>query len=269
MTAEYFEKCLQKIINEDPFSVTVFLYGINEPLLDRDLPAKIGLCKKYGLSCGFSTNCTVAYDYRSLMESQPDWIRVSISGVKENYENMHRGARWKTLSANLRELSKQRDTASPETKIELFFHRYRHNACDIPIAQELADELNLEFHTIEASIIGMESVYSYLEGLPIPFAMRDALPLLLHSPEETAARALQLRHVPCEQKNMLRIEADGRMSACQCWEASIIGDATFLQTPLQEIRKLHDANPLCRHCMKKGLQHYYGVVFNEDDRTDN
>ena len=266
MPMEYFEKVIRKISTEDPFVTSVFLYGANEPLLTPDFPEMIKLCKREGFGVGFSSNLTIPYDFAALMRAQPDWVRVSVSGWGKNYEAMHRGGKFSVLLKNLRELSAQRATHAPETVIEIIFHKYRHNAADMPKILELCRELNFETHTIYASILGMEAVLGYLEGRPIPLKMRSVLLLLCKSVEETAERAYAQRHEHCCQKNIIRIESDGTLAECQCWQGSVFPGADYLQTPIAEITRLKAESRLCALCEERGLHMFYAQVFDETNQ---
>lgn len=263
MSHEFFKKCIDKIRICDPFVSYICLYCQNEPLLSKELWKKIEYCKEHDLGVGISTNLMVKYDFARLLKSQPDWIRISMSGWGENYEKMHRGGKFDVLLKHLHELSSVRKQFAPETSVEIIFHKYRHNEDDAPKIEALCKELGFEFRIIYASIIGLESVVNYLEGRPIPRKMRQVLPLLCRSVEDTAKMSFAYRHLPCPYKNLLEIHSDGTIAECNCWQGSIYPHGDIMSLSLDDIQKIRDQSHLCEYCVSKGLQYFYHEVFDE------
>lgn len=266
MSHDYFMKCVDKIHACDPFVSYVCLYCQNEPLLSRELWKKIEYCKTQGIGVGFSTNLMVNYDFARLLKSQPDWIRISMSGWGENYEKMHRGGKFDVLLEHLHELSSVRKQFAPETSVEIIFHKYRHNEDDAPKIEALCKELSFEFRSIFGSIIGLEAVANFLEGRPIPRKMRKSLSLLCRSVEDTAVQALQYRDYACPHKNLLAIHSDGTLAECICWQGSVYPHGDILSLSLEGINEMRKNSSLCRLCIKKGLHHFYHEVFDETQK---
>lgn len=268
MELSVFKNIIDRIANEDSLVLNLFLYGNNEPLLSPDLPEKIAYCKEKGFCVGFSSNLTLNVDYKALVTAQPDWVRISLSGWGERYEQMHRGGKFTQLLEHMRLLSSLREQYASEMTVDVIFHRYKHNAEDIPRMKALCEELGFQFSCINAAIIGLDAVSAYLEKRPIPRAMHESLPLLCHSVEELAQKSYAERHQPCSTEKLLRICSDGTMASCQCWIGSVIENANFLTMPLKDIVHALKHSPLCSQCKPKGLHTFYLHVFDESTNED-
>ena len=89
MTLDAFKKVLSKIISESPLVGNIQLYQWGEPLLNPQLPQIIQHANAHGIKCAVSSNLNLKTDYQALIESKPEWFRISCSGIGHNYEKTH------------------------------------------------------------------------------------------------------------------------------------------------------------------------------------
>ena len=126
MKPDVYEKLIQKILRDDPYTGLVTLYNWGEPLLNKDLPEIIRLTNQYGLLSAISSNLCLEMDFSEVVKAKPTWFRVSNSGWGENYEITHTGATWQVFYENLFKLRDWCHEFHPGMIIEVFFHIYRH-----------------------------------------------------------------------------------------------------------------------------------------------
>lgn len=90
--------------------VSVFGYG--EPLLDEELPARIGFCASHTLETHITTNASLldAETSRVLLHMGLSNMRFSVHGqTPEHYAEVHRGLKYEKVRQNIEEFISQRD----------------------------------------------------------------------------------------------------------------------------------------------------------------
>lgn len=101
------------------------LHGLGEPLLDRELPVKIALAKKYGFrGLGFATNATELDETlaNDLLDSGLDTIICSIDGVtRETHEQIRAGTSFERVVANVERFILLRNRRESGTRVLIRF----------------------------------------------------------------------------------------------------------------------------------------------------
>ena len=263
MSISDYSAVLQKIRREDPFASWVNLFGHNEAFLNDSLPEIIELSKSMNFAVGLSTNLAFSRDFKNVIKAKPLWLRVSMSGWGKNYEVIHRRGKFDVLFKNLHLLSKYRTAYSPDTMIEVFFHRYKHNVEDIQPVKNLCDELGFEFRSIYASIIGFETVSNLLDGRVVSRKTQRALSYLCYSVTDTARQAYLQKDFPCPNDHLIRIHSDLSVAECQAWMGSVMPGIRFLDISLADLGKKLANSRLCPTCKPRGLHQFCEIVFDE------
>ena len=131
MTENEFEVILRKFIPYIPDLDFLTLHGCGEPLLDRGLPEKISMAKRFGFrGTGFATNCTELNltISRQLIESGLDTVICSIDGIKkETHEAIRRKTVFQQVVDNVKEFIRIRDDISGNTRVLIRFIRQKLN----------------------------------------------------------------------------------------------------------------------------------------------
>lgn len=262
MSLENFRSVIAKIQREDPFIGNVQLYQWGEPTLNKNLPAMIRHARDNGILCGISSNLNHTADFRQLIASRPECLRISVSGTGDNYGITHTGGNWETFVSNVKTIAQLRRQIYPDMKVELYYHRYKHSIGK-PQEQvaELCHEFGFEFHPVPAYLISLDDVLTYCEGKPLPALAQRARKMLLVDLDEGLERARQEITMECEAFRVLMINADLSVSTCMMYYYPIGNTISenFLETPLAEIIARRSKAPLCQKCKQHGIHRYCGV----------
>lgn len=271
MSLETFQKVIAKIQREAPFVGNIQLYQWGEPTMNKALPEMIRHARQQGIYSSISSNLNSKADLRTLIDARPECLRLSASGMEENYEITHTGGSWPVFLANLKTVATLRRELFPEMKVELYYHRYRHS---IGEQQEemaaLCKQYDFEFHPVPAYIISLDDVLAYCEGRPLPHTAQAARELLLVDIDESLRLAKAQAQASCDSLRTVLINADLSVSNCMMFydEAGNTAAANFLEAPLEEILAGRDKTPLCRRCRTHGVHRYCKVYadFGEEER---
>ncbi|MFH1983031.1 MAG: radical SAM/SPASM domain-containing protein [Pseudomonadota bacterium] len=135
MTNETFKRILEKF---KPYTQAInylTLHGCGEPLMDRQLIAKVALAKEMGFNgIGFATNCTHlnASTAKGLIKAGLDTVLCSIDGTrKETHEAIRVGTSFESVVNNVKDFIKIRNE-SGHTKVIVRFIRQELNKAEWP-----------------------------------------------------------------------------------------------------------------------------------------
>jgi hypothetical protein len=259
ITPDLFAAIAAKIRRECPADdIYIALYNWGEPLLHPELPRLVRLAREQGLLPLISTNLLADADLDALIQSQPHWIRVSLSGLSSaTYGKTHFPGDARKLIRNLRRLKTRWDALGGGFPVHLYFHKYAGNlGKDRDRAQALARELGFGYDETWAMLTPWEKLLEYYGGRADPkcSALVDLLAL---RPEDARAVALKLRpqHPDCLLRSrQTTIDFDGRLTlCCGVFDSANYLAAGFLDLPHEAIQRLKYAHPLCTECMRNGV----------------
>jgi len=124
MSLQKFEILLQKL-QGNTRQRFLTLHGLGEPLLDKELPEKIKIAKKYQYKgVGFASNCTdLTGDLaKKLLDSGLDTIICSIDGfTKSVHESIRIGTNFDKIVENVKRFLSIRNTFNYQTKVLVRF----------------------------------------------------------------------------------------------------------------------------------------------------
>lgn len=268
---EFFKKVIDKIHREAPLVGNIQLYQWGEPMLNPKLPDMIKYAHKNQILCTISSNLNHSADFRSIIESRPECLRLSVSGTGVNYEITHTGGNWQSFIANVEIVGKLRREIHPEMKVELYYHRYRHSADGQQDEMaKLCSRLDFEFHPVPAYIISLDDVLAYCEGKPLPETAQRARKLLLVDIDEGLCHAKAESAMNCDALRVIMINADLSVSTCMMFYDPDLNTITnnYLEVPLDEIVARRDKSVLCSRCRKHAIHRYCGVYarIGEEER---
>jgi hypothetical protein len=143
------------------------------------------------------------------------------------------------------------------TYVEVFYHRYRHNAAEIATMAAFTHSLGFNFRTYLAQIFPVEKIIDISEGrhsaqdratlATLALPLERALEVTSRAPKNSCAL----------REEILALDIQGRVILCASSSmntSNAIGN--FLDLPLVELQKRREQKALCRSCMKLGIPDY-------------
>jgi len=262
MNLEIFQNVIDKIRKEDPFVANIQLYQWGEPTLNKSLPDMIRYAHRRKILCTVSSNLNHNANFKNIIESRPECLRISVSGTGERYSVTHTGGKWDHFLSHVKAVAELRRAIYPEMKVELYHHLYRDDLkATRQEIEDLCTRFDFEYHPVPAYLISLDDVLYYCEGRQLPDTASSARGLLLVDLDEGLALAKDEAHLPCDALRMVLVNADLSVSCCMMFydaDGNTCAD-NYLNTPIEEITARRMAAPLCVRCRKHGIHRYCGV----------
>lgn len=243
---------------------SVGLFNWTEPLLNPDLPKLIRTVKSYGLFCSISTNLNVLRDPESLLDSNLDWLRISVSGFnQEVYERGHKGGDVTKVRENMKRLAEARTKVGSKTDIEVFFHKYRDNEEDEELMRAYAEELGFRFVSAWAYLMPVEKMLKISKeggsANSLSADDRELVDRLALSPDKALDVTRDHKIDRCNLYDYLTIDVRGDIYLCCASSGAPTNKlGNYLELPIEKIRELQYSHNLCGDCIKYGLPDLYG-----------
>ena len=120
MNDDIFENLVKQSIELGAKLISPF--GFGEPLLDKTLDKKVGLCTKLGRETFITTNGSLCHNgwAQKLFDAGLTHIRFSVHGInKAGYEDVHKGLSWMHTLMNVFTAINIRNTWKYDTKISV------------------------------------------------------------------------------------------------------------------------------------------------------
>ena len=267
MKPETYEKVLQKILKEDPYTGIITLYNWGEPLLNRDLPEIIRLTNDYSLLSAISSNLSLNVDFEPVVAAKPTWFRVSNSGWKDNYEITHTGANWNLFYGNLFKLKEYRDQHHPDMIVELFFHIYNHNREDFSKMKDLCDSLGFTLRYRHAALAPLDNIKKIQDDIPVSAEANKTRGLQFLKVEEALrlAKSADEKSRPCYYEDHLWINWDLQVAHCMEWYQPGLNlvQKDFLSVTTDELLVARARSEFCKTCKAHGIHRVYCVYGDE------
>lgn len=265
MSAATYQKLVDKILQDDPWTGIITLYNWGDPLLNPALPDIINITRSKGLLSAISSNLAMKMDFRPVIQAGPDWFRISNSGWDQNYETTHTGAKWDVFYANCLKLAEYRTEYHPEMIVEFFFHIYDHNRNDFHRIQAFCQKLDFVLRYRHAALAPLDNIELVIDGKPLTYAAAQTRSLQFLGVEEVMGIARAERNRPCFYMDHLWIDWDLSIAHCMEWyDPSLkLLDKDFLSASLDEIETTRRTSVHCRTCMEKGIHRAYCVYGDE------
>ncbi len=261
MPLEAFCKIIDKIKVEDPFVGNIQLYQWGEPTLNNKLPEMIRYARENHIYSAVSSNLNLKVNYQKIIESRPEWFRISASGWGKQYEIAHTGGDWDVFINNLKQVALLRQTYYPEMKLELYYHLYKHSTGKSLLKfQNLCKKLSIEFHPVYAYLISLDDVLRYQEGIPLPPSAQKAQKKMLLNLDEGIRIAQNEIALPCDAFRSIHINSDLSVSNCMMFFYPDKNRAVdnFLETSIDSIMNIRRDCDLCKRCIKHAIHRYCG-----------
>ncbi len=244
----------------------VALFNWTEPFLHPKLPAMIETVKSRGCPCDLSSNLNVSADFEAILASDPDSLRISVSGFSpEVYSRTHRGGNVARVLANMERLADSKARTGAQTRIEVYYHRYLGNLDDEVLMRQHVASLGFEFKPGWAVMMPLEKVLAFTlkDDSNTPFTSEDiqvtqslALPL-----DAALAACTPYRRRPCRlREGQMVLDCQGNaMLCCAAFDSRHVSLGPYLSTGLRQLQKRKASHPMCARCMSEGI-HVYSVL---------
>lgn len=259
---DFLEKIIDKAIHDIDDIEFVGIYNWTEPLLHPKISVVISTIKSKGLKVHLSSNLNILKDPDSLMKSNPDYFRVSVSGYNQGvYSLTHRGGDIEAVKRNMIQLMESKLKMRAETKMVVLFHKYMSNIQDEREMKKFSESLGYEFESVWAYLMPLEKTLAYLGYGDInssinadDWSLIDNLALPL---AEVSIHARKYFDRPCWLKeNQLVLSPEGDVIlCCSVYDQETNKVGKFLDLNIDEIRILKNRGVLektCNKCMKAG-----------------
>jgi|JI10StandDraft_1071094.scaffolds.fasta_scaffold519035_1 MoaA/NifB/PqqE/SkfB family radical SAM enzyme len=244
----------------------VSLYNWGEPLLHPQLPQLIKIVKDRNLYCALSSNLNVLRNEDAILAENPDELRISLSGFSQaTYEKTHTRGDIERVKSNMTRLAEAKNKASRRnsTRIDVYYHKYRHNLDEIEPMKEFA--LSLGFNWMEnwAYYMPLEKVLQFAEGTlseaELTFVQAQiALPM-----SEALREARQFAHEPCRLwSEQIVLDYQGNAAlCCSVFDLKANKLGFFLDMTPEDLMAAKADHPTCKKCTSHGI-HRYGEYYD-------
>lgn len=259
MKPELFEQIIRKLKLDFPELKGVFLFTFGEPFLSPWLPEIIEILKREGLLCILSTNLSMDCDLEKILQKEPEYLKVSVSGFfQEVYGTTHNGGDIRLVKSNLYRMRWLMDRHKLKTTVMVGYHMYTNNQSeDYKRMENLCKELGFLFQPRLAeycNLLKKTGIGSFTEE------EKAFIKTYYEDPERILnCSQAELPGTECRnQKDKLVIDFDGRVGLC-C--AVLHKDAlykNYLDTTPEEIVSWKKEHWICKRCKQYGLELPYG-----------
>lgn len=272
-----FKQIVTKIKSEtqDQQSTLVSLYNWGEPFLHPQLNEFVKYLKENNLQVGLSSNFNTYYDIKKIVQLNPDFLRVSISGFyQETYEKGHVRGDIKLVKSNLYALRHYMDICNSNSYVELYYHLYRDNINDDFIKTvALAQELKFGLKLICAHDMSFERIVSgKLPSSEMLEAFENVMHRYIIPPGKMSEILESFTLEDCVlRSNQTVINHDGSVAlCCEVYDPKSNISNSFLDINSASLHELKYAHPLCKTCIEKSM-HILGttLIYAELDRQCN
>ena len=249
---------LDKALSECVVSV-IGLYNWTEPLLHPEIAALIRTVKDRGIPCVVSSNLNALRNPEELLASGLDALRISLSGFTQPvYVIGHRGGNIEIVKANMHRLAAAKAATGAATSINVFYHRYRYNECEIKPMSALSHKLGFGFESTLAYVMPVEKIIAMAQGQQSP-EDRELLSNLVVPLDRALAVTSRTNKTSCSLlEDIITIDVAGNAMLCcgsSMERGNVIG--SFLNLPLDEIQRRRRERTLCASCLQLGIPDYF------------
>lgn len=253
MEVEIFRKILDKVQKEIPDNPAIYLFTLGEPVLHPEIVQMIDAIHARGLMAIVSTNLSYKKNLELFMKSEPDVLKISLSGfTQEVYGTTHCGGDVELVKKNMREIAGLVREHGLKTKVMVGYHVYNNNrGTELESMKALCDELGFLFQPVDAMYFNMLKRTGYTA-----FTEEDRK--FIESYYDDAKRILQ---IPGEQelqgecrnhRDKLFIDFDGRVMLCELFHKDGIYQ-NYLDVSYDEIQKWRKEHWICQRCRRYGM----------------
>lgn len=267
MSLELLERILDKAQRESNIS-GVGLFNWTEPLLHPHCALLVTEVVRRGLPCHLSTNLNDIRNLEDTLKANPTSLRISLSGwTQESYGKTHTKGNIETVRANMQHLVGLLHETEATTRINVLWHRYRHNAQEEAAARAACEWAGFTFETCEAYLMPLERVIPLGNEMERP-AIVDRL---LTPVDDALAKCRKLTSEPCRlQSREITIDCVGNVHlCCALYDPQLSCIGRYLDLSLEQIQFAKLTSSVCSSCIKSGGHAYATFLWKPKEKWRN
>lgn len=260
MDLDLFVNIVGKISLESP-NTTIGLFNWTDPLVHPEVEKFIDIIHKFELSSFLSTNLNLVRDMDALVLSNPDRLRISLSGfTQEVYSIGHKTGDIEVVKNNMKALSEKIKEYNTDTKVEVYYHKYNYNMHEIDLMEDYAKSLGFYFFDDWAVYMPVERLVSYMEGDPYAEDKAFVDSKYALNVKQAMDATAPYRREDCHLKGSpITIDCRGNVAlCCAVYDSTEFSVGSFLHTASADIEEAIDTHPYCEKCMSHGGHIYSG-----------
>lgn len=289
MQLKLYQKIIDKITNnfvDGPFFdgriPQISLHDWGEPTLHPLLPEFIDYARNRGLSVGFSSNFNTNPNWEKILQAKPNFIKISLSSLEENnYQVTHRRGKLVKVLGNIENVVRLIKINSPETKLIMNYHVYRHNLkSDFDRVLDFCNSKGIIFSPELAIFMPIEKIVSYRQAhdergdANINASDKKIISTLLLQPMDQyelwkSNKKIRSKFKECRRQiHKMPIRADGSVPiCCGVYDGEFTVSNSFVDEDLESIQNRRESFNYCSTCTSVGAHASYsvgrrGVVMN-------
>jgi len=246
----------------------VGLFNWTEPLLHPKCHLMVREVVMRGLPCHLSTNLNDTRNLEKVLDENPTSIRISLSGWGgSTYAATHSGGDFETVMSNLRGLVYLLHYTPATTKIEVLWHRYRHNSNQEPMAREWCKWMGFSFKPCEAYLMPVERVMAVWNGEPQPEIAGHLITPLLNAKYLCS----KLTSESCRlQDREIAIDCAGDVHlCCALYDPAKSRIGRYLDLSIGDIQRAKYQSATCTNCMACGGHAYATFLYKPLEKWKN
>jgi organic radical activating enzyme len=243
----------------------IALFNWTEPILHPKLPELIRIVESNGIRCYLSSNLNLMRNIDAILAENPYAFRVSVSGfTQDTYGYSHRGGNVEVVKKHMAELAEAKKRTGSTTRIDVLYHRYKHNLTDEPLMRAYATSLGLGFEGVWAFMMPLEKILAHVNHDPAEATLtaddRQLIGNLALPLDEAISAAEKHRDAPCSLRDaQITMDFEGNVQlCCGTYDSSKFTLGAYLTSPLDRLQQQKYAHDMCGRCMSRGA-HVYGT----------
>ncbi|UCD75409.1 MAG: radical SAM protein [Phycisphaerales bacterium] len=255
---EQFHRILNKLHGESSCRQLHF-YNWSEPLLHPRIVQYCRVASDLGFHVHLSSNLNRLRDAEGLLDAGVKTLRVSLSGfTQEVYEKGHRGGDVELVKANMHRLRDARRRTGSNTRLQVYYLKYRHNLHEVSLMRQFAENLGFTFASDWAFYTPLERMFEYVEGGLSAADRRFADEAIVPAMSSAVALMQGRRHRSCEAVNQLVLDWQGNvMLCCALYSRAMAGLGRHQQLNWRRIQEMRYGHEICSKCMHYGVHVLY------------
>lgn len=237
------------------------LYNWGETLLHPQLPEFVRIGNAMKMPVLLSTNLNILNNAEEIFKSEPDMIRISLSGFTQPvYGLSHKNGNIEKVKENMRRLAAaKKQVGNTKTKVNVYFHKYRHNLHEVSLMKKFSEDLGFSFEATWAYLMPFEKVVEYMEG-KVTFKEREFVENTIALPIRQAVEAsTKFKDEPCALlENQVVLDLKGNLLLCCAvydYDKNRLG--SYLTLDAKDLDKVKANHPSCSTCANYGLHKYF------------
>jgi len=250
------DSILYKLDRELPQAPAIYLFSLGEPLLNPRLSELIQLVHAHGYLAVVSSNLSLRVDLAELVESEPDILKISVSGFSQAvYQTTHVGGRVELVKENMRQLAELIWERNKRTLVTVGYHVYNNNGGEeLESMRRYCEELGFLFQPVKAMYFNMLKRSGYF-----PFSESDQrfVEQYYDHPEAILSAPVPVpgacgTAICRNMRDKLFLDYDGTVMLCELFHHD--GRyKSYLDVSLDEIGAWRREHWICRRCMAYGM----------------